>query len=238
MATTIRNRQAWTRRCARRGAEDLRRATPRCQSPTAAATTAGRQGGERTAGLPLVAPGRRFRGAARGWRRACAGACDPGGTVASCGRILASGSLLSPPAMPGLRRRSASPRRPPEATRAGRRALRRRPRRRAVVGGADTPRARSCSHPGRDLLKVSRTGAAMDGTKGMGRGRAGAGARATESVDSPIRAGHGAGGGYPPRRPRNRPRRRPESDREAPSFSIRRGIFSNSSASCLSSMPR
>ena len=33
----------------------------------------------------------------------------------------------------------------------------------------------------------------MDDTKGKDGGRTSAGARATESVDSPIRAGHGAG---------------------------------------------
>ena len=72
MAMTIRDRQAWTRRCANRRAEYLQKGAPRCQSPTA---TKGRQGGWRMAGLPLVA---RAGGRAVPQRspRAGAGACD------------------------------------------------------------------------------------------------------------------------------------------------------------------
>ena len=177
MATTIRDRQAWTRRRARREAEYLQRGVPRCQSPTATATTADRQDGGRMAGSSASragrAPGRASQAALSRLASAPQGL---GYCLTPCPRVAplrfpataAGGCLYGPTRLA------------PFTAPGGR-------------GGAIRPRARPCSHAGRDLLKGSRTGAPMADTRGKDGGRISTDARATESVDSPIRAGHGAG---------------------------------------------
>ena len=154
MAMTIRDRQAWTRRCANRGAEDLRRDALRRQGPATTATaTASRQGGGRTAGSSASRAGRAggsTAAATRGRRSVRSQAALSHLATAPVPQDLER--YL--PVCPRLQHRSAAPRRPPGAACAGRRALRRRRGAGRPLGASNRPRVRSRPAPAVIFLRA------------------------------------------------------------------------------------